>query len=114
MQHRKYIITVYDACQECHGDGHIIHPAWEQYHDAILQAPNVDRTLDPYDPETMERWFHNHGYDEIPDEEQTCYVCCGSGVIETASTLTDALKDLSLFQDLMNRVETLEQRIKEL
>lgn len=91
---KQYLITTIETCQECQGHAFLTHPAWEEYHEAIEQAPNVDRTLDPYDPETMERWFHDHGYEEIPDEEEICWACEGRGEVETTSSLDEALKDL--------------------
>jgi RecJ-like exonuclease len=107
---KQHLITTIETCQECHGDGHIIHPAWEQYHDATVNNPNY-KTTDPYDTETMGQWFKDHDYETIPDEEQTCWECAGSGEVRTVTSLTDALQDLEIFQFLEERMENAEQWI---
>jgi RecJ-like exonuclease len=107
---KQHLITTIETCQECHGDGHIIHPAWEQYHDATVNNPNY-KTTDPYDTEPMGQWFKDHDYETIPDEEQTCWACGGEGEIQTVSSLADALQDLDSFQFLQERMENAEQWI---
>lgn len=82
-----YIVKKQEPCPECHGTGMVQHGAW-----AAFWTDGTNSRLLP--DEEIEKWFHDNGYTEVPDEEIPCYECAGTGLKETEVPLDEALKHM--------------------
>ncbi len=73
-------------CPSCGGARVRQHPAWAQFWQEWKARKG---TLVELEDGSVERWFRDHGYDELPPEEVTCEICEGAGEVDGTISVPD-------------------------
>jgi len=84
----RYLV-IKKVCPHCNGEGWVIHPEWAEFNEHFKAALSHGVHL------SYVRWFRERGYlseAEIPEEEERCPVCKGSGVVQEEVPLEEDLE----------------------
>jgi len=89
----KYLVVEEEECSSCEGTGLITHWQWAQY---------WEENPDGLSGEAFITWWGKHvrmndyGTLDIPDENETCGNCLGSGLAREEVDLAEALAALGM------------------
>jgi len=90
---KKYFITTTDECPGCNGTGLTKNWNWKQYWNENPKGLSG---------EEFDAWWRQYvktsiyGFPLIPDEEEYCYECEGTGIVRREIELKDVLKEIGL------------------
>jgi len=86
----EYLVIKRQRCGVCEGTGYVMHPLWKEM---------CDELVTPLSDEMARQWFREKGCDVPPPEEVECEVCNGRGYIEFKVPLTEALRELGVWNE---------------